>query len=100
MAIETAPATQARDGWRDRAPLAVAVLPLVPVAIDGKQFSAGGVRFQVRGVTYGTFAARADGALFPETQQLVADLEAMAGAGFNVIRTYTAPPDDMLEAAE
>src|SRR5919108_4687887 len=100
MAIETAPARQARDGWRESAPLAVAALPHAPVEIDGKQFAAGGVRFPVRGVTYGTFVARADGALFPEPDQLESDLEAIADSGFNVVRTYTPPPDDMLAAAE
>ena len=69
------------------------------IEIDGKQFMAGDRRFQFRGVTYGTFARRADGALFPESDQLVADLEAISTAGFNVIRTYTPPPDDMIDMA-
>jgi glycosyltransferase involved in cell wall biosynthesis len=70
-----------------------------PVEIDGKHFAVGGRRFPVRGVTYGTFAARGDGALFPERGLMKRDLHAMAGAGFTVVRTYTQPPDDLLELA-
>ncbi|MEP6753184.1 MAG: glycosyltransferase, partial [Candidatus Dormiibacterota bacterium] len=69
------------------------------VRIDGKHFKAGSERFAFRGVTYGTFAKRRDGALFPESKQLRDDLAAMAKAGFTVVRTYTPPPPDMLEAA-
>ena len=52
-----------------------------------------------RGVTYGTFANRGDGALFPESTQLRADLKEIAHAGFTVVRTYTTPPPDMVEVA-
>lgn len=70
------------------------------VAVDGKQFALGVERFLFRGVTYGTFAPReADGARFPEVDQVKRDLSAMAEAGFTVVRTYTAPPDDLLELA-
>jgi hypothetical protein len=69
------------------------------VRIDGKQFSVGGRRFPFRGVTYGTFRARDDGALIPPPDVLRADLTAMAAAGFTVVRTYTAPTDDLLDAA-
>jgi GT2 family glycosyltransferase len=69
------------------------------VEIDGKFFAAGGRRFEFRGVTYGTFAPRADSALFPESEQIRRDFGAMREAGFSVVRTYTAPPDDLLEAA-
>jgi glycosyltransferase involved in cell wall biosynthesis len=69
------------------------------VCVDGKFLSIAGRRFTVRGVTYGTFAPRADGALFPETEQIRADLTMMRAAGFNTVRTYTAPPDDLLNIA-
>jgi glycosyltransferase involved in cell wall biosynthesis len=69
------------------------------VTVDGKFLSLDGDRFAVRGVTYGTFAPRADGALFPETEQLRADVCAMRAAGFNTVRTYTLPPADLLEIA-
>lgn len=70
------------------------------VTIDGKQFAAGGERFLFRGVTYGTFAPRdGDGVRFPSTDQVKKDLSAIAESGFTVVRTYTAPPEDLLELA-
>src|SRR5712692_10685258 len=98
MAVHTASEREFSGDDRPRA-LAAAPAADVRVAVDGKQFSAGGARFAFRGVTYGTFAARSDGALYPETSELRSDLEAMARAGFTVVRTYTPPPPDMLEAA-
>ena len=69
------------------------------VEIDGKFFAAGGERFEFRGVTYGTFAPRTDGAHFPERAQVEQDLAAMREAGFSVVRTYTLPTEDLLEVA-
>jgi O-antigen biosynthesis protein len=69
------------------------------VAIDGKFFSRGADRFEFRGVTYGTFSRREDGALFPERERIKLDLQEMESNGFTVVRTYTLPPDDLLEAA-
>ncbi len=53
----------------------------------------------MRGVTYGSFAPRSDGALYPEPPRVAADFIAMAAAGLNTVRTYTVPPADVLEAA-
>jgi hypothetical protein len=69
------------------------------IRVDGKFFAAEGERFQFNGVTYGTFAVRADGALFPPRRQIERDLAAMREVGFNVVRTYTLPSDDILELA-
>jgi O-antigen biosynthesis protein len=69
------------------------------IRIDGKLFAAGAERFEFRGVTYGTFAPRGDGAPFPEAAQIQDDFAAMREVGFSVVRTYTVPTDDMLEAA-
>ncbi len=98
LAVETATVTDALDTWRPQ-PRLLAAPPLSRVEVDGKHFKAGGARFNFRGVTYGTFAARSDGALFPEATRLREDLEAMAESGFTVVRTYTPPPPDMLEVA-
>ncbi len=68
---------------------------------DGKFFAAGEERFTFRGVCYGTFEPRPiDGARVPEQTQIKRDLFDMQAAGFNVVRTYTAPPDDMLDIAD
>jgi len=72
---------------------------VVRVSVDGKQFLANGERFHLRGVTYGTFRPRDDGARFPEFDRVKRDFEAMSEAGFNVVRTYTAPPDDVVSLA-
>jgi glycosyltransferase involved in cell wall biosynthesis len=69
------------------------------ITVDGKFFAAGSERFEFRGVTYGTFAPRDDGARFPPRAQLEHDLAMMREVGFNVLRTYTVPSDDLLEVA-
>jgi O-antigen biosynthesis protein len=79
-----------------------ASLPAVPgrVSVDGKHLLLDGRPFRVRGATYGTFAARADGALFPPSARVREDFEAMARANLNTVRTYTVPPADVVELAE
>jgi GT2 family glycosyltransferase/exo-beta-1,3-glucanase (GH17 family) len=53
-----------------------------------------------RGVTYGTFAARArDGEPYPEPARVAEDLAAIGSFGLNAIRVYTLPPEDVLDAA-
>jgi len=73
--------------------------PLQPLTITGNQFLAGSVSHIMRGVTYGTFRPRADGARFPTRERVSQDFAAIAAAGFNTIRTYTTPPDDVVNAA-
>ena len=70
-----------------------------PLRVAGKQFVAGERAHVMRGVTYGTFRPRADGERFPETEVALRDMKAIAAAGFNTIRTYTAPPEDIIAAA-
>ncbi|MBV9284810.1 MAG: glycosyltransferase family 2 protein [Acidimicrobiia bacterium] len=69
------------------------------VRLDGKHFALRGHRFAFRGVTYGTFRPRDDGERFPERGPAKLDLVGIADAGFSVVRTYTAPPDDIVELA-
>ncbi len=69
------------------------------IQLDGKHFARGGQRFDFRGVTYGTFRSRSDGARYPEREQVRRDFGAIQAAGFTVVRTYTPPPDDVLELA-
>ena len=49
--------------------------------------------------TYGTFAPRSDGELYPDTEQVRQDFHAIVRAGLSVVRTYTAAPPDVLEVA-
>jgi hypothetical protein len=99
LALETATREDTFDDWRRQSQLSLAAEPLEHIEVDGKHFKAGDKRFAFSGVTYGTFAKRADGALFPENAQVRADMKAIAAAGFTVVRTYTAPPMDMLDSA-
>jgi O-antigen biosynthesis protein len=69
------------------------------VRVDGKFFALGGRRFPFRGVTYGTFEPRGDGARYPERLPMKHHFAAMSEAGFSVVRTYTAPPDDVIDLA-
>lgn len=69
------------------------------VNVDGKFFCCGSDRFRFTGVTYGTFRPREDGARFPERSRVKLDFEAMRENGISVVRTYTAPPDDLIEVA-
>ena len=73
--------------------------PAARVAVDGKFFTLGGERFHFSGVTYGTFKPREDGARYPERGRIKRDFIDIADNGFTVVRTYTAPPDDVLELA-
>ncbi|MDH3224705.1 MAG: glycosyltransferase, partial [Gemmatimonadota bacterium] len=68
--------------------------------VAGKYFEVAGRRFEPRGVTYGTFAPGTHAHPFPEMEQVWRDLESIAAAGFNCIRTYTVPPLWLLDAAE
>ena len=69
------------------------------ITVDGKFFALGRERFAFRGVTYGTFAPRTDGSRFPERHVVKQDFAQLREAGFTVVRTYTAPPDDVLDLA-
>lgn len=65
----------------------------------GKHFTRGGRPFPFRGVTYGTFRPGPDGALFPDRDRVKRDFAAIHEHGFTVVRTYTEPPERVLEAA-
>ena len=70
-----------------------------PVRITGTRFMAGEQPFTMRAVTYGTFQPRSDGERFPERNVVKQDFDAISAAGFNTVRTYTVPPDDVVELA-
>jgi GT2 family glycosyltransferase len=65
----------------------------------GKFLYAGEQKLWVRGVTYGTFRPSADGALFPSPAVVRRDFAQIAAAGFNAVRTYTAPAPWLLDVA-
>ena len=67
---------------------------------DGKHLWEEGRPWRVRGVTYGSFRGRLDDELFPETLQVKKDFAAISDLGLNTVRTYSLPPDDVLDLAE
>ena len=69
------------------------------VRTDGNHLLLSGLPFRVKGVTYGSFAPRLDGWLFPEADQIKKDLVAIREAGLNTVRTYTLPPVELLDIA-
>jgi O-antigen biosynthesis protein len=81
-------------------PSAVHSRAAIPRArIDGKFLALGDERLWIRGVTYGTFA-EAGGHRFGSPAQVERDFGAMAAHGINAVRTYTAPPRDLLDIAQ
>jgi glycosyltransferase involved in cell wall biosynthesis len=70
------------------------------VRLDGKFFRLGDRKFWVKGVTYGPFEPRQDGAHLPEQLQLEADFRQIAGLGANTVRVYHVPPRSFLDAAQ
>ena len=68
--------------------------------IRGKFIFTGGDKLLVRGVTYGSFLPRLDGALYPERSRVKEDFRKIADAGLNTVRVYSLPPLDVLEIAE
>ena len=67
--------------------------------VDGKFLAVDGRPFRIRGATYGSFARRSDGELFPEPARIEEDFRAMRAAGLNTVRTYALPPADLLDSA-
>lgn len=68
--------------------------------VRGKFFDIGGEKYTVRGVTYGTFRSGRDGSGFPERGLVERDFGMMAEAGFNAVRTYVPPTEQVLDSAE
>jgi glycosyltransferase involved in cell wall biosynthesis len=62
------------------------------VRVDGKFFRLGTQKFYVKGVTYGPFAANANGEMFPAPEQARHDLVQLQQLGANVLRVYYVPP--------
>ena len=69
------------------------------IVADGKFLLAGGDRFLVKGVTYGTFAPDAEGYQLPPLRQVANDFRMMANLGINTVRVYTPPRRDLLDEA-
>jgi len=78
----------------------VAASRLARPNVRGKFVYIGDDKLYVRGVTYGTFRPDRDGDEFPVAEVVERDFDAMQANGVNAVRTYTAPPARVLDAAE
>src|SRR5687768_5072667 len=81
-----------------------AIIPTQPdvtqrMKVKGKFLYLGNEKFYVKGVTYGTFCPDENGMQFPEPEKVARDIEMMASNGINAIRTYTTPPQFLLDLA-
>jgi len=67
--------------------------------VVGKHVHVAGRRALIKGVAYGTFAPDAGECQFPSPNRIAADFTMMAAAGINTVRTYTPPPEMLLDVA-
>jgi len=70
-----------------------------PLHVDGKFLKLGESRFLARGVSYGTFEPDADGSQYPHSDVVASDFERMRQIGINLVRVYTEPRRQLLDAA-
>jgi glycosyltransferase involved in cell wall biosynthesis len=68
-------------------------------AARGNFFFRGAEKFFLRSVTYGPFAPGPDGTQFPRPQLAQRDFALMRDLGANAIRTFTVPPQWLLDLA-
>ncbi len=67
--------------------------------IHGKFLFRGNTKLWIRGVTYGTFRPNLEGDQFPPPHLVAQDFFRIVEHGFNSIRTYTVPPNWVLDLA-
>jgi GT2 family glycosyltransferase len=69
------------------------------VALQGRFFFLNDEKFFLKGVTYGPFSPSREGVPFPEAARVETDFALMAELGANCLRTFTPPPDWLLDMA-
>ncbi|MEH2414931.1 glycosyltransferase [Nostoc sp.] len=69
------------------------------IKVKGKFFFLGDQKFFLKGVSYGPFSIGTHGESFPEKPVVEKDFAMMAELGANCLRTYTVPPDWLLDLA-
>jgi O-antigen biosynthesis protein len=67
--------------------------------VDGKFLRVDGVRFTVKGVTYGTFAPDENGYRYPELDTVSRDFAQMRATGINTVRIYIDAPPHVFDLA-
>ena len=69
------------------------------IEVRGKFLYLGKEKFYVKGVTYGTFCPDENGMQFPDKLIIETDFSMMAAQGINCVRTYTTPPEFLMDLA-
>jgi hypothetical protein len=69
-------------------------------SVRGKFLFVGEEKLWVKGVTYGPFRPNEHQELFPDKETVSKDFAAMVSSGINTVRTYTPPPDWLLNLAQ
>lgn len=70
-----------------------------PIEARGFHFHRDGMKWLVKGVTYGPFRPDGNGDAFPSPGQIARDLDQMVLAGVNTVRVYTNPTDQLIDLA-
>jgi O-antigen biosynthesis protein len=65
----------------------------------GRFFCLNSEKFFLKGITYGPFAPSRKGVPFPEAARVETDFRLMTELGANCLRTFTPPPDWLLDRA-
>jgi cellulose synthase/poly-beta-1,6-N-acetylglucosamine synthase-like glycosyltransferase len=69
------------------------------VYIKGKFLYCNNQKLYIKGVTYGTFAPQIDGFQYPNQAVIEKDFNLMVQNGITCVRTYTVPPEYLLDIA-
>jgi O-antigen biosynthesis protein len=69
------------------------------ITAQGRFFFNNHEKFFLKGVTYGPFAPSSQGVPFPEAARVETDFTLMRKLGVNCFRTFTPPPDWLLDMA-
>jgi glycosyltransferase involved in cell wall biosynthesis len=69
------------------------------IHVKGKFLYHGNVKLYIKGVTYGTFRPQDDSSQYPSEFVVDKDFSIMAQHGINCVRTYTTPPNFLLDIA-
>lgn len=67
--------------------------------VRGKFLFVGEEKLWIKGVTYGPFSPNEHQELFPSREIVIKDFAAMVSSGINTVRTYTPPPEWLLDLA-
>jgi GT2 family glycosyltransferase len=80
-------------------PLYTALTGSETVELSGRFFFLDGEKFFLKGVTYGPFSPSGQGVPFPDRARVEVDFALMTELGANCLRTFTPPPEWLLDIA-